>query len=62
MSDNRRTHIVIGASVYGGLLVGVFSLLVAYFAVSTMDWVGAGIALVAGALAFGLLANAVLRP
>ena len=62
MSDKRRTHLVIGASVYGGLLVGVLSLLVAYAAFSNMDWVGAGVALVAGALAFGLLANAVLRP
>lgn len=61
MSDNRRTHIVIGASVYGALLVGVLSLLLAYVAVSRMDLAGAGMALVAGALAFGLLANAVLR-
>lgn len=61
MSENRRTHIVIGASVYGGLLVGLSSLLVAYAAFSNMDWTGAGVSLVAGALAFGLLANAVLR-
>lgn len=61
MSENRRTDFVIAASVYGGLLVGLSSLLVAYFAVSTMDWTGAGIALGAGAFAFGLVAHAVLR-
>ncbi|HSR42194.1 MAG TPA: hypothetical protein VLL48_08485 [Longimicrobiales bacterium] len=61
MNDRRRTGIVIGASVYGGLLVGLASLLVAYAAFSNLDWTGAGVALLAGAVAFGLVANAVLR-
>ena len=45
----------------GGLLVGLLGILVAFMAVTESDYVGAGVALLASATAFGLLTLAALR-
>jgi hypothetical protein len=50
-----------GLAVLGAFVTGVCGLLVAVVAVVSGDFVGAGVGLVASALAFGLLANAVFR-
>ncbi len=50
-----------GLSVSGGLLTGAGALVTALAAVLSGDFVGCGVCLVAAALAFGLLANAVYR-
>jgi hypothetical protein len=59
-TENRIT-VVVGLSVILGIITGLTSLLVTYFAFFGADWTGAGISLVAAALAFGLLSNALLR-
>jgi hypothetical protein len=56
-----RSETVGGLTVVGGLLTGFLSLAVAALALFVSNWVGAGISLVAAALSFGLLANAVWR-
>jgi hypothetical protein len=50
---------VIGWATYGSASIGVLSVLAAVLAFG--DWQGVGLCLIAAALAFGLLANAVLR-
>jgi uncharacterized membrane protein len=57
----NRINAVVGLSVMSGIITGLIGLVVAYFAFSGADWAGAGISLVADALAFGLVANALLR-
>ena len=52
---------ILGIVVVAGLATGFAGLIVALFAIFTGDWTGAGLGLVAAALAFGLLANAILR-
>ena len=51
---------VLGITVIAGLATGFAALLVAGFAFFSADWVGAGVALGAAGLAFGLVAQAVL--
>ena len=43
------------------VVTGIASLVVAVFSFASANWVGAGICLVSAALAFGLVANALLR-
>lgn len=57
----KRANILTGFSIIVSLVTGIASLVVAIFALINADWTGAGIALVAAALAFGLLLNALLR-
>jgi O-antigen/teichoic acid export membrane protein len=59
-TENRIT-VVVGLSVILCIITGLISLLVTYFAFFGADWTGAGISLIAAALAFGLLSNALLR-
>lgn len=56
-----RINVVVGLSVILGIITGFIGLVVTYFAFFGADWTGAGISLVATALAFGLVANALLR-
>jgi len=50
-----------GLAIYSAMITGVFSIVVAVFSFFNYNWVGAGVSLVAAALAFGLVANAILR-
>ncbi len=45
----------------GGLLVGLLGILIAFMAVTESDYAGAGLSLLASAVAFGLLSLAALR-
>ena len=57
----RSTDWLAGLSIYGGALVGVGGVLGALLAFADGDWQAAGTCLVAAAVAFGALANALFR-
>ncbi len=57
----NRLEAVLGIVVIASLVTGFSGLLVAVFAFFSAEWVGAGVCLGAAALAFGLVANALLR-
>ena len=57
----NRLDTLVGIAVAAGMTTGGLSLVVAVVAVLGRDWMGAGVCLVAAALAFGLTANALLR-
>ena len=59
--ERDKAHTVIGLAVYFGFITGIASLAVATFSFFDHEWVAAGICFAAAALAFGLIANAVLR-
>jgi uncharacterized membrane-anchored protein len=61
--DNKtnKFEAVLGIVVIASLVTGVAGLLAAVFAFFSADWVGVGVCLGAAALAFGLVANAILR-
>ena len=63
MSDkSNRPEALVGWAVTGAMLTGLLAWFVAFFAVvNDYDWTAAGLALLAAALAFGLIANALLR-
>ena len=52
--------IVIGIAVIGGAITGIAGLFVALMSVLDGDWSAGGTCLIAAALAFGLLAHALL--
>ena len=52
---------VLGLAIVGGLVTGGAGLVAALIAFVDVDMVGMGVCLGAAALAFGLVANAVLR-
>ena len=56
-----RSETVGGLAVICGLLTGFLGLVIAALALFVSNWIGAGICLVAAALSFGLIANAVWR-
>lgn len=56
-----RAYAVAGISVFLGLATGIASLVVALVAFLSMNWMATGVCLGAAGLAFGLVANAVLR-
>jgi len=56
-----RAHTVAGLSVFLALVTGIASLIAAVFSFFSTNWAGTGVCLGAAALAFGLVANAVLR-
>ena len=58
--DNRKAGMVVGWAVYGSIAIGVLSIL-GGFLVFFADQQAFGLCMIAGALAFGLLANASLR-
>jgi hypothetical protein len=63
MSDDRKiTALTIQlVTLYGGGITGFISLIMAFFPFFNGDYSSAGICLLAAALSFGLMANAVLR-
>jgi hypothetical protein len=58
--ENRRAGAALGWAVYGSIGVGIISVLAAVLYIFN-DGQAAALCLIAGALAFGLLANALLR-
>lgn len=61
-NDQKNTALTIALVIlYGGGITGVAGLVAAAFAFFSGDFSGAGICLMASALAFGLMAIAVLR-
>lgn len=61
MADTKKGETIAGVAVVCAMITGYASLAVAAFAFFSMNWVGAGVCLVAAALSFGLVANASLR-
>jgi len=61
--EKRRTRItsIVGQSVIAGMITGLAGLVAAVFAFIGGDWMATGVCLAASGLAFGLLANALLR-
>jgi hypothetical protein len=54
-------NVVIGLALVGASLTGVASLIATLFAVSSGEFAAMGLCIVAAAMSFGLLSNAVLR-
>ena len=62
MSENRRQFDrIIGLVTLGGAITGVAGLVAALFAFFSGEFVATGVCLIAAALSFGLLANALIR-
>jgi hypothetical protein len=59
--DRRKLDTIIGLAAIGSSITGVASLIVAIFPFFNGEFVAAGACLIAAALSFGLLANAVFR-
>mgnify|MGYP006303393375 CR=1 FL=1 len=59
--EEKRPESIVGVTVIAGQVTGFIGLLGAIFAFFTDEWVGVGACLIASALAFGLIANAMLR-
>lgn len=60
-NDRRRLDSIIGLAALGSAVTGVVSLVAALFPLFSGEFLAAGVCLLAAALSFGLLANAVLR-
>lgn len=56
-----RAAALIGLATYGAAAVGIMSFILAFMAFARFEYAGAGLALLAGAVAFGHLSNALLR-
>lgn len=59
--DHKTLGSMIGIAVFGSAITGIAGIVVGVATALTGEAVGAGLALVAAGLSFGLLANAVLR-
>lgn len=59
--SERRVDALIGAACIGASVTGVIGIIAAIVSVASMNLVGAGISIIGAGLAFGLLANALLR-
>jgi hypothetical protein len=57
----RRTSWLIGLASLGAAITGTFALLAGLFAFLSGQWQAAGVCLLAAGVAFGALANALLR-
>lgn len=57
----KQAQQIIGITTVALVLTGVISLIFGLVAAGNSDWVGAGVCLIASALSFGLLLNAVLK-
>ena len=61
-NDPKTTVLTIQlVTLYGGGITGLASLILAFFPFINGDFLSAGIYMLAAALSFGLMANAVLR-
>jgi len=62
MDEGRKvSNTIIGLAAVGGAFIGVVSFIAALFPFFEGDFTGAGLCLLAAALSFGLLANALYR-
>jgi hypothetical protein len=62
VSESRKQlNTIIGLATVGGGIIGIAGFVAALVAFFSGDFVATGLCLVAAALSFGLLANAVLR-
>lgn len=62
MKENLKIfNLLLGLSVVGGIVTGAFGLLAALDLGIQNEWAGAGPCLIAAALLFGLMMNALLR-
>ena len=52
---------LIGVIIFSTFGIGLLAIVIGFLAMLLGEWIGAGITLIAAALAFGLLANAILR-
>ena len=52
---------VVGVATLGSVIAGIIALFASLFAFASGQWQAAGVCLIASAIAFGALANAVLR-
>jgi hypothetical protein len=59
--QTRPMSWVVGVATLGSVIAGVIALFASLFAFASGEWQAAGVCLVASAIAFGSLANAVLR-
>ena len=59
--ESRRTSWVVGLATVGSGITGVIAFLAGIFSFLSGQWQPAGVCFIAAALAFGMLANAVLR-
>jgi len=59
--SERRVDTLIGAACFGAAFTGIIGIIAAIVSVVSMNLVGAGLAVIGASLAFGLLANALLR-
>ena len=59
--DVRRASWLIGLSTYGSALTGTAGLVIGFFALLGKRWDVAATSLIAAAIAFGALVNALLR-
>jgi hypothetical protein len=57
----RRTSWLIGLATLGTAISGVLALFIGFFASLSGQWQAAGVCLLAASVAFGALANALLR-
>ena len=60
-NEHKRFNTLIGLAVVGSGITGVAGLVIALFPLFAGDVGAAGLCLIAAALSFGLLANALLR-
>lgn len=60
MSD-KRIDFLTSAACFGAVITGLTGIVAAIISVLSMDLVAAGVSVIGASLAFGLLANAVLR-
>jgi hypothetical protein len=60
MSD-KRIDFLASAACFGSVITGLAGIIVAIISLVSMNLVAAGVSVVGASLAFGLLANAVLR-
>ena len=61
MADNRRGEMIAGVAVVCAMFTGFAALVATVFAFFSLNWVGAGVCLLAAGVSFGLVANASLR-
>jgi hypothetical protein len=62
MDNNRNASgTIIGLAAVGSAVIGVVSFIAAFFPFLNGDFLSAGIFMIAAALSFGFLANAVFR-
>lgn len=58
---NRTSRRIAGLAVLGGAVTGILALIGALYPFFNGDYASAGFMLIAAALAFGMLANAIFR-